>query len=421
MPSRSHRASPRYAGLIVVALAGTTPFLAPPAVLAASTGDVALDQFTIKSGDGDTVFIPHAVFTNTNLSKDEISAMLSPDTPEADKQALARKFKADKISAPSIEITGKDGAAIKLHDVVASDVDAGRVGKFGLSSLDGAGTDNGSAVSVKSGALLAEGLDVADVLRAADGSGQGSQKGRLDHLIWSAIDIATANSHDSSAKTSHIAIGSVEVHGGYSGDVLKEGWTKLTGVVVEPAPDSDEGKSLASLGYSRIELAVGVSANYQIDAKTFSLDNFTVDGTQMGSLALKANFNDVPPELFTGDSDSRVQSLFECGVISLELRLVNAGLFEKTVAFYAKQEGSTPEALKQQWSAVVGQTAPMFLGGSPSVLKAAAETQKFIASPRNLTIAIKAKDGALKATDFMAISDPVAFVGKLDIAAAANQ
>jgi hypothetical protein len=70
---------------------------------------------------------------------------------------------------------------------------------------------------------------------------------------------------------------------------------------------------------------------------------------------------------------------------------------------------------------MTGQMAPLFLGGDPSSLKVAAETQKFIDSPKNLTVSIKAKNGALKAADFAGISDPAAFVGKLDIAAAANQ
>jgi hypothetical protein len=422
MRSHSNRASRRYSGLVVAALIGATPFVVSAAAWAESDGgDVALDHVTITSKAGDTFVIPHVDFTNTNLTKDEINALLSPDTPEADGRTLAMKLKADKISVPSIEVTAKDGTTIKLHGVTASDVDAGRVGKFGLSGLDGSGTSDGSQVSIKSAALLVEGLDVRDVLKAVGGSGEGAQTGRMDHLIWNTIDITTSDPRGGSAKTDHIAVGSVELHGGYSGGALRGGWSKITGVVIEPAANSAGAQSLASLGYSRLELAMGVSANYEADAKTLSLDNLTVDGVQMGSLALKANFIDVAPGLFHGATDSRLQALFGCGVVSLELRLVNAGLFEKALAFYAKQEHSTPEALKQQWSDAVGQMAPLFLGGTPAALKAAAEAQKFIVSPHNLTVAIKAKEGALKAADFIAISDPVAFAGKLDIAAAANQ
>ncbi len=422
MRSRSDRALRGSIGLIAFAVAA--PLFGAPTALAWPAGassDVAIENFTVKSKDGDTVLIPHADFANTNLSKDEIAALLNPDTPEADKRALVTKLKADKIAAPSVEIDAKDGAKIKVHDFLASDVDGGRVGKFGFSSIESSPTSASSPVSFKSGSLQVEGLDVADVLKAVDGSDAGGQSGRLEHLTWNAIDVVAPDSQKAESKPVHIALGALEVRGSYTGDVLKEGSTTLSGVVIEPAPDSDEGKSLANLGYSKVELAVSVSANYKAEAKTLTIDNFTVDGVQMGSVALKANFSDVPVEILTGDEQVRLQALIECGVASLELRVVNAGLFEKTLALAAKQQGSTPDALKQQWSAVIGQMAPLFLGGSPSALQAAAETQKFIASPHNLTIALKAKDGPLKANDFMAISDPAAFLGKLDISAAANQ
>jgi len=61
------------------------------------------------------------------------------------------------------------------------------------------------------------------------------------------------------------------------------------------------------------------------------------------------------------------------------------------------------------------------LGGSPAGLALAAEAQKFVADPKTLTIGAKVKSGALKASDFMAVSDPNEIVGKLDISAAANR
>lgn len=420
MLNRSDRARRGYGGAVAVRLAfaasGLLAFSSAAWPLGGS--DVTIENVTFKSQDGDTVSAPRVDFAKTNLSKDEIAALLSPDTPEVDERALIEKLKADRISAPSLEIAGKDGSRIHLHDLVASDVDAGRVAKLQFAALEGSGTSDGSPVSIKSGTLVVDDLDLADVLKAVGGSGHGRRKGRLDHLAWNAIDVVT---QEASAQAMHIAVGSLEVHSGYTGDALKEGWTKLTGVVIEPSADSEEGKDLASLGYSRIELAVGVSADYKAEAKTFSLDNLTVEGAQMGSIAVKANFSDVPAQVFAPDNEGRLEALFDCGVASIEVRLVNSGLFEKAVALFAKQEGATPETLKQQWSAAIGQMAPLLLGGDPSTLKATAEAQKFIASPHNLTVSIKAKNGPIKATDFMAIGDPAAFAGKLDIAAAANQ
>jgi hypothetical protein len=141
----------------------------------------------------------------------------------------------------------------------------------------------------------------------------------------------------------------------------------------------------------------------------------------MGSIGLKADLTDVAPALFGTDSASRIQALLETGVASIEIKFVNGGLFENALAYTAKQQNLSPNKQRAQWSAMVGQMAPVLLGGSPAGLALAAEAQKFIAEPKSLAISAKAKSGALKATDFMALGDPSEIVGKLDISAAANR
>ena len=418
-----NRANGRARLIALALIAGTSILLAPSAFAwpSGDSGDVTLDDFTAKAKDGSAFVIKHAEFANTNLSKDEIVQMLTPDTSEADERALVEKLKADKISIPAIDITAKDGTKIHIHDLAASNVDGGNVGKLEFGGMEASGTDNGAPVSVKSGALRLEGLNLAEALKAIGAPADAAQKGRLSHLTWELLDIVAPDKESGPGKTIHVAFASIELRGDYAGDALKQGSTKLTGLIIEPSPDSEFGKNLAELGYSRVELALVIGANYQADAKKFSLDELTIEGAKMGAFGLKANFGDIDPGLFGTDNDARMQALLGCSISSLEIKIVNSGLFEKALALYAKQQGATPDALKQQWSAMTGQMAPMFLGGDPSALKVTAEAQKFIATPKNLTISIKAKNGALKAADFMAISDPAAFASKLDIVAAANQ
>jgi hypothetical protein len=384
-------------------------------------GDVTIEHFTAKAQDGSVVVIDRAEFANANLSKDEIVQLLTPDTPEADKRALAQKLKADKVAIPSIEIDGKDGAKIHIHDVAANHIDSGKVGDIGFAALDASGTDKSGPYSVKSGALRVEGVDLADALKAVGAPGEAAQKGRLSHLTWQSLDIVAPDAESGPGKTIHVAVAAVEVSGAYDGDTLKHSATKLTGLVVEPSPDSDFGRNLAELGYTRLEMAMVFGADYQPAAKTFSLEELTIEGAQMGSIGVKAKFGDVDPALFGSDNSARLAALLGSSVSSLEVKVVNSGLYEKALAYYAKQQGASADALKQQWSAMTGQMAPMLLGGDPSALKIAGEAQKFIETPKNLTISIKAKSGALKAADFQGIDDPAAFVGKLDIAATANQ
>jgi hypothetical protein len=333
---------------------------------------------------------------------------------------LTRKLKADRFAIPSIDVVGKDGLKIRLSGLVASHIEGGKVETFDIASVDATGTDKGGPVAVKSGPLHLDGLDVA-LLLAQDDPAAALPPSRLVGLTLSGVDVVAPDPDGAPGQSVHVGVGSIAVHNDYDGDSLKHGGAKISGIVIEPSPGSEAGKTLASFGYSRIELAMTVGVNYEADAKTFAFENFTVDGVEMGSVGLKANFTDVAPTLFGADSGARIQALLEAGVASLEVKLVNGGLFDKALAYSAKQQGVAPDALRAQWSAMVGQTAPALLGGSPSSLALAAEAQKFIADPKNLTISAKAKSGALKAGDFMAIGDPSEFAGKLDISAAANR
>ena len=399
-------------------LLATTAFGWP---VANDAGDVTVDGLAFKSMDGDSFAIAHVEVANTNLSKDEIVKLLTPDTPVDDELALARKLKADKFAIPSIDVVGKDGSKIRLNGMTAGHIDGGKVETLDIASVEATGTDKGGPVTVKLGPLHLDGLDVALLLARDDAVAAALPPSRLVGLTLSGIDVVAPNPGDAPGQSVHVGVGSIVVHNDYAGDSIKRGDTKISGVVIEPSPGSEAGKTLASFGYSKIELAMTVGVKYEADAKTFAFEDFTVNGVEMGSVGLKANFTDVAPTLFGADNGGRIQALLEAGVASIEIKLVNGGLFDKALAYAAKQQGVAPDALRAQWSAMVGQTAPALLGGSPSSLALAAEAQKFIADPKNLTISAKVKNGALKAGDFMAIGDPSEFVGKLDIAAAANR
>ena len=129
--------------------------------------NVTLDDFTTTSKDGGVITIKHAEFQGTNLSKEEIVKLLTPDTLAEDETALLQKAKFGEVSIPLIDVAPKKGGAIHIHDVTANDVDSGKIGKFAIASIDGAGTDEDGPVSIKSGALLVENADLTDALASA--------------------------------------------------------------------------------------------------------------------------------------------------------------------------------------------------------------------------------------------------------------
>jgi hypothetical protein len=384
--------------------------------------EVSLDDFTTTSKDGAVMTIKHADFKGTNLSKEEIEKLLTPDTSSEDKTALMQKLKVGEMSIPLIDIAPKEGGAIHIHDVSGKDIDSGKVGKFSLSGIDGSGKDKDGPVSIKAGALIMENADLADALGAAKDPKQISPMTHLGHAAWEGIDLSVPDKDAGPGKTIHIALGSIDIRNNYDGDILKDGATTLKGLLIEPSEGSDFANSLATLGYKRVELNAHVAAHYDAGAKKLSIDDFTIDGANAGAIGLKAAFADIDPALFGADASARLSAIAAGGISAIEIKFVNAGLFEKSVTYFAGQQKTTPADLKKQWVAAAGQMLPAVLGGDPSALKIAAEAQKFITAPTNLTIAVHPKSGTFKFADAMGgAGDPMALIGTLDIVATANK
>lgn len=409
------------ASLVTLALGlGLSPWIGVAA--AEDLATVTLDDFTVTSQHGDVVTIKHAVFEGANLSKEEIVKLLTPDTPSADELALVRKLKASSISIPSIDIAKKKGGAIHIHDVSATDIDAGKIGKLGFSGIDGAGTGDDGPVSVKSGALRLENADLSQAFGSAENPAQLSPTARLGFFSWEGVDIM-APDKESAAQGGAIDIGlaSVESRNTYDGDTFRDSATTLKGLTIEPAKGTEFANSLGALGYASVELSATAVVRYDASGKKLAIEDITIDYAKAGSIGLKADFGGIAPALFGSDRGAQMAAIADGDIASLEIKFVNSGLFDKAVAYYAHQQNATPEAVKQQWAAAAGQMVPMFLGGDPAALKVAGEAQKFIAAPTSLTIALRPKADALKFTDFLALDNPAALLAKIDIQASANK
>jgi hypothetical protein len=381
---------------------------------------VTLDDFTTTSKEGAKITIKHADFKGTNLSKDEIVKMLTPDTSADDETALVQKFKVAEMSIPLIDIVPKDGGAVHVHDVMGKDIDSGKIGKFSISGIDGGGTDKDGPVTIKTGALTLEDADLTDALGAAKDPSQISPMAHLGHFSWVGVDM-TVPDKDAGGKPIHIALGSMEARNTYDGDVFKQGETTLKNLVIEPAAGSEFANNIGILGYKSVQLTAHIAAHYDAGAKKLTLDDFTIDSANAGAIGLKADFTDIDPSVFGPDANARLAAVAGGGVSGVEIKFANAGLFEKSVAFFADQQKLTPEALKKQWQAAAGQMLPAVLGGDPSALKIAGEAQKFIGAPTNLTVVVKPKSGSFKFADAMSGGDPMAVISTLDIVATANK
>jgi len=394
----------------------------PLAAAAQDAATVTLDDFTVTSQHGDVITIKHAVFEGATLSKQEIVTMLNPDTPSQDELALLRKLKASSISIPSIDVAKKKGGAIHIHDVSATDVDSGKVGKLSFSGIDGSGTGDNGPVSVKSGALRLENADLSGALGPGGDSDPASPMAQLGLLSWEGVDVVAPDEDGPAHSGSiHIALGSIESHNTYDGATFKDSTTTVKGLLIEPSKGSEFANSLGQLGYTSVEMNASAVVHYDAGGKTLAVEDITIDYAKAGSIGIKASFGGIDPALFGKDRGAQMAAVADGDISSLEIKFVNSGIIEKAATYFAQQQKTTPDALKQQWAAAAGQMLPVMLGGDPAALKLAAEAQKFITAPTSLTVALHPKAEALKIADFLGMADPSALLAKINIDASANK
>ncbi len=379
-------------------------------------GDVTIDTFSTEDA-GAKVIYRGVAFGKTNFNIEDVQKLFALTVPGDQKLALVQKLKAETIAISSIEIEPPEhGVHVALNGLEATGVDAGKIGKLAIAGLEG--FDKEDKIRVKSGALLVEDADFTQVLKAITGETT-LPRARLSHLSLAGLDIVAPDRRGGEG-AHHIAFDSFDIKNEYDGEVIKHGSTSLKGLVVEPAPGSELGDFLASLSYLQLELDAAMDVRYDAATKSFSLDQLSIDGRQMGSIVASASFANVDPALFTGDQKAILQAFLAAGAASAEIKFVNSGAVERALAFFAKERRLTPSAFRLQVAAATVEQAAVLLSPSSDALSAAIEAQKFIASPKTLVISVRAKGAPLRPIDFQDASDLHDILQRINISAVAN-
>ena len=95
---------------LFIGLTALSPAHATMIVAQAGGDDVSLDDIQVKaSKPGEKTVIKHVDVKNSSLSEDEVKQLLSGELSDADKKALALKFKADSMTITEVDATGRQG------------------------------------------------------------------------------------------------------------------------------------------------------------------------------------------------------------------------------------------------------------------------------------------------------------------------
>ena len=406
-------------GVVTPALAQGLAGLAQP-----SLADVTLENLALKGKDGQTLTLKKVDVTATNLSKDDIAKLLNPDTPKDVSTALAARMKASKFAVPEAVMVGKD-VNLTLRDLVVTDIDAGKVGGFTFGGFEGTTSGKDGEGALKSGPIVLKGLNLSRIIAGVSSGKMIDSSMQVGSISWKGFEISFPDKDTPASAPGgnivKVSLGSLVGENTYDGEIPVKSSGKVEHIVIELPKGSSGAQQLAAFGVDKLDLGMTVAGSYDKGKKAFTLDDYSLDAANAGSLALKALVGGIDPKLFTGDANTRLAGLMGADLSSLSISYADKGLFPKVVAFFAASQGKTADALKTEWSAMATQFLPLVLGGDPSSLKLAEAIGKFIGDPKSLTITAKGKGGPVKVTDLMSIQDPKALMAKIELGATAGQ
>ena len=414
--------SPRPTRFALRFLLGFGLVVLPPGLAFAQSSDVRIDSLKIGNGD-DGIELKGVAFTDTNLSRDEIDALLAIDTPADRRTALGARLKASSASVVEIIMGSPATAQLTFTGLRAENVDQGKIRRLTLAGGQAGPIIDGKPGTFHAGALTIDEIDVSSVLASLIKGSLLSAKPTVARLSWNGFE-ASFPDNDTPATAPggnviNLRLGAFDAQTLFEGGTPTKSTSAIRNLVVEFPKASETGKTLARAGYDRMDLSMTTAIAFNPAKKSLMLDDFTISGVGMGSVGLRAEFGNIDPAMLNGDPMAALAALMTIELASTELSLTNDGLIDKALVMAAAEQGKKPEQLKKEAGAMVTQFTPMLLGGDPASLQVAAALGAFIREPKSLSVKVKGKEGPLKFTD-LDFDQPMTILQQVDITAAAN-
>ncbi len=414
--------SPRQMRFAIPFLLGVGLAVTPAGLAFAQSNNVRIDSLKLGKGD-DVVELKGVDFAGTNLSSEEIDALLALDTPADRRTSLGAHLKASSASIAEIVIGAPAKGPVTFTGFRAENVDQGKIRRLTLAGGQGGPSIQGEQGTFRAGALTIDEIDVSSVLNGLIKGSILSAKPTVARLSWNGFE-ASFPDKDTSASAPggnmiNVRLGALDAQTLFEGGTPTKSTTAIRNLVVELPKSSETGKTLAQAGYERIDVSMTTAVAFNPAKKSLMIDDFTISGVGMGSVGLRAEFANIDPAMLNGDPMAALAALMTVEFASTELTIVNEGLIDKALVVAAKEQGKKPDQLKKEAGAMVTQFAPMMLGGDPSSLQVAAALGAFIRDPKSLSVKVSGKDGPLKFTD-LDFDQPMSILQELEITAAAN-
>lgn len=383
---------------------------------------------TVSDDKMKELFIPRIEITGTNVSRAVVERLMTPDLTKAARAEIIMNMQAQRIVIPEMVVTRSDDekGRIVLRDYLVANLDRARFDRISLGSIEGTLTTKEKAAgAIKSGQIVLEGGDFSKVAAAAKAGDASDGVAKLSSFSWSGFEMTVAEPKLSATSPGgnlyRLGLKSAMAKTDYSGDIPTKAVANFEGMYFVAPPSSEAGKALANFGYDRVEFGVKFDGAYNSSARTFTLSDYSFTGLNAGSLALSGQFADLDTATFNADMANRLSSLMKGKIAAINLRYVDAGLFDKALVFVAKSQGKDPAAVRKEWAMMIVGMLPMLMGGDPVALKLSEALSAFVTQPKSLAISLKGKNGPVNIADFSRLMDPSFLLSQIEITAVANR
>ncbi len=403
----------------------TTALLFCISAVPAFAGDVTLDNLTIQEDKG-VLRIARVDVTNTNFTREEVQRLLDTSADSKGSLELLARFTADRMTISGATFAGDEGTMI-FAPIIATGVDKGRVARLAADGVDITlkNMDSGPG-DLKIKALDIERADFAPLLNAVLAGRPDLMDFQAEKIVWAGFDLSVADEHVKAdapgGNRIRMSLRGLNATTQYQGTIPVLSSADINNLVIELPPTSEGARSLANVGYKKLDFSISGHMRYDPVTREMTIDDYTMTGVDVGRLVIAAKLGNLDPALFgPGAPEAKLAASVLANMSVLELRFVNEGAVDKGFAFAAEQQGKTAPALRSEVSMMAGQMLPLLLGGNPAALPLARGVQDFLRDSRNFTLTLKSRGAPVPLSSLAALGDPATFFALVDVQLKSNQ
>ena len=202
------------------------------------------------------------------------------------------------------------------------------------------------------------------------------------------------------------------------GDIPRTLAVAVDHLTFETKVGTASARALRDMGYPSLDLSAALAARYDETAKTLTVDKLSITGADMGTATLGLDLANAGEGLVSPKPEVAQASALALLVNSFDLRLANAGFFEKAISWKAKNDGLSIADETKLDIDFFTQTLPASIGGA-NIKALGAAIGTFIATPKTLHVTAS-KKGGFGIVDLSQIATPDALLDKLEMRGTAN-